>query len=575
MRYQRGQVLRLLASITLLWPATAQAASPTPVGAESAMVVSAHRLASKAGTDVLKAGGNAVDAAIAVAYALAVTFPAAGNLGGGGFMTIRLQDGRTAFLDFRETAPGSAKARMFQDSSGEPIAALSRRGYLAVAVPGTVAGLELAREKFGSRPRMELIASAIALARDGFELEQGDADFLNDAADDLRKDPASAAIFVKQNTPWEAGDRFIQSDLANSLQSVAERGKAAFYRGDIAARIVAGSDANGGILTTADFAAYSARELQPLECNYRGYQIISAPPPSSGGVVICETLNILEGYPVSELGFQSAAGTHLLVEAMRRAYHDRNTSLADPSFVEIDTAHFIDKGYASELRRGIDPNRATPSSSLPARGIPAEGQHTTHLSVVDAQGNAVSLTYTLNDWFGAHVTAPGTGILLNNEMDDFSAKPGSPNMFGLVEGPNNAIAPHKRPLSSMTPTIVTKDGKLAMVVGSPGGSRIPSAVLETISNVIDFKMTITEAVNAPRVHHQWLPDEVGYEKFGLSPDTITKLEQMGHKMVPMPYGNQVAAILVGAPAIGAKPLGKYTLYGALDPRLNVGGIDGY
>ena len=575
MRFRSGRIVSLVAALALLWTPAAQGASPTPVGAEHGMVVSAHRLASKAGIDVLKAGGNAVDAAVAVGYALAVTFPEAGNLGGGGFMTIRFHDGRTAFIDFREMAPGAASATMYQDANGNPVPARSRRGYLAVGIPGTVAGLELARQKFGTRSRAQLMASAIHLARDGFVLDQGDADFLATSADEFRKDASTAAIFLNRGQPWRPGDRFIQADLGRSLQLIATNGPSAFYNGPIAAKIVAASKTHGGIMALADFANYRARELKPLECDYRGYHIISAPPPSSGGIVICETLNILEGYPVTKLGFHSAEGTHLLVEAMRRAYHDRNVNLGDPSFVKVDTAHFIDKGYAESLRRGIDPNRATPSRSLPAPGIPNEGKSTTHFSIVDAQGNAVSLTYTLNDWFGAHVTAAGTGILLNDEMDDFSAKPGSPNMFGLVEGPNNAVAPGKRPLSSMTPTIVTKDGQLSMVVGTPGGSRIPSAVLETISNMVDFGMTVTEAVDAPRVHHQWLPDEVGYEKFGLSQDTIAVLEKMGHKVVPMPYGNQVAAILVGAPAIGAKPLGRERLYGAIDPRLNVGDVEGY
>ncbi|HEX8842781.1 MAG TPA: gamma-glutamyltransferase, partial [Sphingomicrobium sp.] len=439
------------------------------------MVVSAHRLASKAGVDVLKSGGNAVDAAVAVAYALAVTFPEAGNLGGGGFMTIRFHDGRTAFIDFRETAPAKATATMYLDANGNPVPERSRRGYLAVGVPGTVAGLELARTRFGTRPRAALMASAIRLARDGFVLDQGDADMLADAADEFRKDPPSAAIFLNRGQPWKPGRQLVQTDLARSLSEIARSGPSAFYNGPIAAKIAAASKAGGGILSTSDFAAYRARELKPLECDYRGYHLISAPPPSSGGVVLCETLNILEGYPIGQLGFHSAAGTHLLTEAMRRAYHDRNVNLGDPSFVTVDTAHFIDKRYAASLRQGIDPNRATPSASLPAPGIPKEGQSTTHFSIVDKDGNAVSLTYTLNDWFGAHVTAAGTGILLNDEMDDFSAKPGAPNMYGLVEGPNNAVAPGKRPLSSMTPTIVTKDGKLVMVVGTPGGSRIPSA----------------------------------------------------------------------------------------------------
>ena len=555
--------------------APANGASPTPIGSEHGMVVSAHRFASKAGVDVLKVGGNAVDAAVAVGYALAVTFPEAGNLGGGGFMTIRFHDGRTAFIDFRETAPDRATATMFQDAKGNPVSSRSRRGYLAVGIPGTVAGLELARTKFGTRPRPQLMASAIRLARDGFVLDQGDADFLATGAEEFRKDPPTAAIFLNKGRPWKAGERLVQTDLARSLQQIAATGPAAFYDGPISQKIVAASIAGGGIMSKMDFSKYRARELKPLECDYRGYHIISSPPPSSGGVVICETFNIIENYPIGKLGFHSAAGTHLLVEAMRRAYHDRNVNLGDPSFVKVDTGHFIDKGYANSLRQGIDPNHATPSSSLPSPGIPTEGKSTTHFSIVDGQGNAVSLTYTLNDWFGAHVTAAGTGILLNDEMDDFSAKPGAPNMFGLVEGPNNAVAPGKRPLSSMTPTIVTKDGALTMVVGTPGGSRIPSAVLETISNMIDFGMTVTEAVDAPRIHHQWLPDEVGYEKFGLSADTIARLQAIGHKVVPMPYGNQVAAILVGAPAIGAKPLGNKRLYGAIDPRLNVGDVEGY
>ena len=574
MRFRGGRV-SLLAALTLAAPTAASAASQTPVGAEHGMVVSSHRLASKAGIDVLKSGGNAVDAAVAVAYALAVTFPEAGNLGGGGFMTIRFHDGRTAFIDFRETAPGAATATMFQDANGNPVPMRSRRGYLAVGVPGTVSGLELARTRFGTRPRAALMASAIRLARDGFVLDQGDADFLATGADEFRKDPASAAIFLNRGQPWKAGQRLIQTDLARSLALVAKSGPAAFYDGPIASKIVAASKAGGGILAKRDFATYKARELKPLECDYRGYHMISAPPPSSGGVVLCETFNILEGYKIGELGFHSATGTHLLTEALRRAYHDRNLNLGDPSFVTVDTSHFIDKGYAAALREAIDPNRATPSMSLGAKGIGGEGQNTTHFSIVDKDGNAVSLTYTLNDWFGAHITAAGTGILLNDEMDDFSAKPGAPNMYGLVEGPNNAVAPGKRPLSSMTPTIVTKGGQLVMVVGTPGGSRIPSAVIETISNMIDFGMTVTEAVDAPRIHHQWLPDEIGYEKFGLSADTIARLEAMGHKVVPIPYGNHVAAILVGAPAIGAKPAGNERLYGAIDPRLNLGDVEGY
>lgn len=551
------------------------AASPLPVAAEHGMVVSAHRLASQAGVDVLKRGGNAVDAAVAVAYALAVTFPEAGNLGGGGFMTIRFRDGRTAFIDFRETAPGAATATMYQDAHGNPVEALSRRGYLAAGIPGTVAGLERARTKYGTQSRALLMASAIRLARAGFVLDQGDADMLAEGADDFRADAPSAALFLNHGRAKLPGERLVQADLAHALTLIARDGAKAFYRGEIARRMVAASRAHGGIFTMADFAAYRPRELAPLECDYRGYHIISAPPPSSGGTVICETLNIVEGYDMAALGYHSAQGTHDLIEAMRRAYHDRNLNLGDPSFVKVDVAHFTDKAYAAQLRAGIAPDKATPSASLPAPNAANEGHNTTHFSIVDAQGNAVSLTYTLNDWFGARVTPPGTGILLNDEMDDFSAKPGAPNMFGLVEGPNNAIAPGKRPLSSMTPTIVTKDNKLVMVVGTPGGSRIPSAVLQVIMNVIDYKMTLQEAVDAPRIHQQWMPDVTYYEHDALSADTMKVLADKGHPLKEIGYGNQIAAILVGAPALGRPPLGKNRLYGAIDPRLNLGAVAGY
>ncbi len=559
----------------LLSPEPCRAASPLPVATKHAMVVSAHHLASKAGVDVLKSGGNAVDAAVAVAYALAVTFPEAGNLGGGGFMTIRLADGRTAFIDFRETAPQAATANMYLDAQGKPVAAMSRRGYLAAGIPGTVAGLELARGKYGTRPLAALIAPAVSLARDGFVLDQGDADMLADGAEDFRKDPPSAAIFLNHGQPWQAGDRLVQAHLAASLQAIARGGPDAFYRGDLARAMVSASRHGGGIFTMADFARYRARELPPMTCDYRGYRIISAPPPSSGGVVVCETLNILEGYPMGALGFHSAQGTHDVIEALRRAYHDRNLNLGDPGFVTVDVAHFTDKAYAGALRAGITPDKATPSASLPAPGAAHEGSSTTHFSIVDAAGNAVSLTYTLNDWFGAHVTPPGTGILLNDEMDDFSAKSGAANMFGLVEGPNNAIAPGKRPLSSMSPTIVTKGGQLVMVVGTPGGSHIPTGVLQVIMNVIDYDMTLQEAVDAPRIHQQWLPDVTYYEHYALSADTMAVLGTKGQKLEEMGYHNHIAAILVGAPGIGRKPLGRNRLYGAIDPRLNLGDVEGY
>jgi gamma-glutamyltranspeptidase / glutathione hydrolase len=553
----------------------AEAASPVPIGAEHGMVVSAHRLASETGVEVLRKGGNAVDAAIAVAYALAVTFPEAGNIGGGGFMTMRLRDGRQTFIDFRETAPQAATANMYLDAAGNVIPALSTRGYLAVGIPGTVAGLELARAKYGTRPRAALMASAIRLARDGFVLDQGDASFLNEGAADFAKDAPSAAIFLNRGKRWQKGDRLVQTDLGRMLQLISTKGADAFYKGEIATRIVAASKANGGIMTAADFAAYRAIERKPIECDYRGYHIISAPLPSSGGVVICETLNILSGYPMRDLGFQSAQGVHYMTEALRRAFHDRNVNLGDPDFVKADVARFISTDYAAQLRAGIAADKATPSTSLGVPGSGHEGASTTHFSIVDAAGNAVSLTYTLNDWFGARVTPTGTGILLNDEMDDFSSKPGASNMFGLVEGLNNAIAPGKRPLSSMSPTIVTKDGKLAMVIGTPGGSHIPTGVLQVMLNMIDHGMTVTEATDAPRIHAQWLPDVIYYEPHALSADTMVALMARGHKLEAMDYWNHIAVIHVGGPAIGKPPLGPDRLYGAIDPRLPVGTVAGY
>ena len=565
----------LIFALLLVFAPIVRAASPAPVGAENGMVVSAHRDASAAGVSVLQRGGNAVDAAIAVAYALAVTYPEAGNLGGGGFMTIRLADGRETFIDFRETAPLAATRTMYLDAAGKVVPGRSTRGHLAVGVPGTVAGLELAREKYGTKPRRELVAPAIRLAERGFALDQGDAELLAEGASDFAKDPPSAAIFLNAGRPFVAGERLVQKDLAAMLRVIAKDGADGFYRGEPARRIAAASAANGGILTVEDFARYRAVERAPVSCAYRGYRIVSAPPPSSGGLVLCQSLAILEGYPIGEYGFHAASSVHVMTEALRRAFRDRNTRLGDPDFVKVDIAPLLAPDYVANLRAGISPDRATPSSSLSAPGVGREGPSTTHISVVDAQGNAASLTYTLNDWFGARVTAAGTGILLNNEMDDFSAKPGAPNMYGLVEGENNAIAPGKRPLSSMSPTIVTREGKLALVVGTPGGSHIPTAVLQVLVNMIDYRMTLTEAVDAPRIHAQWLPDVLYVEPRTLSAETRAALKAKGHTIEEMDYWNHVAAIAVGAPLLDGKPRGRFRLYGAIDPRQPVGTVDGY
>jgi gamma-glutamyltranspeptidase/glutathione hydrolase len=564
-------------SAVLVLAATTQAnaASQAPVAAEHGMVVTAQHLASKVGVDVLKRGGNAIDAAVAVGYALAVVYPAAGNLGGGGFMIVQLADGRKTFLDFREKAPLAATANMYLDQGGNVVEGLSRRGYLAAGIPGTVSGLELARKEYGTLPRGALMAPAIALAEKGFVLEQGDVRMLATSTADFRRDPVSGAVFLNKGEPYAVGQTLAQKDLARTLRAIARHGADGFYKGPVGAAIVASSRAGQGIITQADLDQYATRELAPVECDYRGYHIVSAPPPSSGGVVLCEMLNILEGYPLKELGFRSAQAVHHQIEAMRHAYVDRNSYLGDPDFVKNPVARLIDKGYAQQIRATIDPAKAGVSADLKPGVAPHEGTNTTHYSIVDRWGNAVSVTYTLNDWFGAKVMAAGTGVLLNDEMDDFTSKAGVPNMYGLVQGEANAIAPGKRPLSSMTPTIVTKDGRPVFVVGTPGGSRITTVVLHTILNVIDYGMNVQEAVDAPRFHQQWLPDEVQVERFALSPDTRKILLDMGHKFGPPQPASHAEAIIVGAPALGGKPVGNNRFYGANDPRRDTGLALGY
>ncbi len=553
----------------------AEAASAAPVAADNGMVVTAQHLATEVGVDVLKKGGNAVDAAVAVGYALAVVYPAAGNLGGGGFMTLQLADGRKAFLDFREKAPLAATADMYLDAAGNVIRGATVRGHLAVAVPGTVSGLETALAKYGTMKRAELIAPAIGYAEQGFVLDQGDAELFAIGTDAFRADPATAAIFLNMGRPFVAGDRLVQRDLAATLKQIAETGAAGFYRGPVADAIVASSRAGKGLITQADLDQYATRERTPVECDYRGYHVVSAPPPSSGGVVLCEILNVLEGYPLEAWGFRSVAAVHVQIEAMRHAYLDRNSALGDPDFVRNPLERLLDKGYAAKIRAAIDPARAGVSQNLTAGTAPHEGSNTTHYSIVDAKGNAVSVTYTLNNWFGAGVTAAKTGVLLNDEMDDFTAKPGVANSFGLVQGVANTIAPGKRPLSSMSPTIVTKDGKPVMVVGTPGGSRIITTVLHTILNVVDYRMNLQEAVDAPRFHQQWLPNPTIVEPFALSPDTKKTLEAMGHGFLPSRPANHVAAILIGAPSLAGKPEPGKRFYGANDGRAHTGLALGY
>lgn len=550
-----------------------------PVESRHGMVVSAQALASAAGIQMLEQGGNAVDAAVAVGYALAVVYPAAGNLGGGGFMTLRLADGRATFLDFREKAPQSATPTMFLDEAGNIVKGRSTDTWLAVGVPGSAAGLEAARARYGKLPRAAVLAPAIRLARDGFELTAGDVALLKLGADAFRRDPAAAAIFLPGGRPLEPGDRLVQPDLARTLEALSAKGPEAMYRGPIGDAIVAASRSGGGILQKADFEAYRVREMPPVACTYRGYLVQSAPPPSSGGIVLCEILNILEGYNLRGNGFHSGAEVHLLVEAMRHAFYDRNAQLGDPDFVHNPVAHLLDKAYAAEIRAKIDPERATPSAAFRDGMPPHEGMNTTQFSVMDRGGNAVSATYTLNGWFGIHRIAPGTGIFLNNEMDDFTSKPGAPNMFGLVQGAANAIAPGKTPLSSMSPTIVSRDGKPVLVIGSPGGPRIITTTLEAIINVVDHGMTVQEAIDAPRIHHQMLPDTVYIERFALSADTRALLEQRGYSFTESAPWGVAEGITAGAPRltrtgfgsaqslnVGLPDLPGATLFGAHDPR---------
>jgi gamma-glutamyltranspeptidase / glutathione hydrolase len=539
------------------------------------MVVSAQHLATDVGVDILKRGGSAIDAAVAVGYALAVVYPSAGNLGGGGFMTIRFANGRSTFLDFREKAPRAASRDMYLDKGGNVIKGLSTVGWLAVAVPGTVSGLDYARKKYGTMALKALIEPAIELAEDGFILEQGDVDMLAVATGDFKKFPASSEIFLNKGRPFVAGQRLVQRDLANTLRLIEKQGVDGFYRGKTATAIVEASRAGGGIIDREDLERYKTRELPPIECDYRGYHLISAPPPSSGGVAICEMLNILEGYPIREQGWGSAQALHYEIEAMRHAFVDRDSLLGDPDFVGIPVRQLIDKRYAARIRDAIQPDKAGVAGDIRWGVAPHEGSNTTHFSIIDDAGNAVSMTYTLNDWFGARVVATGTGVLMNDEMDDFTPNPSLANAYGIVEGDANAIAPGKTPRSSMSPTIITRDGKTVLILGTPGGARIITAVLQTILNVVDFQMDIQEAVDAPRIHHQWFPDVTNVEPYALSPDTRKILEGMGYRFDDSLPANHIAAIIVGAPRLGGTAIGRNRFYGANDPRGGTGLARGY
>ncbi|EOV8088579.1 gamma-glutamyltransferase [Providencia rettgeri] len=574
--------------LSLLLTSQLYAASEPAVEAKKGMVVSSQHLASQIGADILKSGGNAIDAAVAVGYAQAVVNPCCGNIGGGGFMTIHLADGKDLFINFRETAPGAASADMYLDKDGQLIKDASLYGYLASGVPGTVKGLDYALEKYGTMSRQQVMAPAIKLAREGFTLTRADTDVLDTTTERFKQDPEVARIFLKPDgSAFQPGDLLVQTDLANTLEKIAQNGPSAFYEGEIPKIVEEASKKNGGILTAKDFADFTITDTAPVSCTYRGYQFISAPPPSSGGVTICQTLNILEGYDLKEMGFNSADYIHTLTEAMRHAYMDRNTFLGDPEFVDNPTEKLLSKAYAEELRKEIKPNQATPSTQVQPGMGPHEKPETTHYSVVDEKGNAVSTTYTINGRFGSVVIPPGTGFFLNDEMDDFTTKVGEKNLYGLVQGERNSIAPGKRPLSSMSPTIVTKDGKVFLVLGSPGGSRIISITLQTALNIIDHGMPPQEAVNAPRIHHQWLPDEVYYEQRGVSKDTLALLDKMGYKMVEQTPWGAAELIMVAIPegaGVSAKSSGNDSavsgkvregfIYGSNDVRRPAGSAVG-
>ncbi len=529
-----------------------------PVHGRHGMVATEEETATRIGLEVLQQGGNAVDAAVTVGFALAVTLPRAGNLGGGGFMLVHdAASGDTVAIDYREKAGGNAFRDMFLNENGEADPEKSRYSGLAVGVPGTVAGLALALERYGTISLAQALAPAIELAEQGIIVSEDLAASLDGAGDRLRKWPSSTKIFSKAGgAPYQPGETLVQRDLAASLRLIAEQGPEALYRGPIGQKVVAAVARAGGHLTIADLRSYEAVVREPVRGDYRGYEIVSMPPPSSGGVHVVQILNTLEGFPIGSLGHNGATTIHLMAEAMKLAYADRSEYLGDPDFVAVPVAALTSKAYAAHLRGLIDRNRARPAVEIkPGDLTPFESPDTTHFSIVDAAGNAVANTYTLNFSYGTGLVADGTGILLNNELDDFSAKPGVPNAYGLIGGDANAVGPNKRPLSSMSPTIVLRQGKPFLVTGSPGGSRIITTVLQIIMNVIDHGMNIAEATYAPRIHHQWLPDELRIEE-GLSPDTIRLLEQMGHEVTVQDAMGSTQSIMVTAAG----------LFGSSDPR---------
>lgn len=537
-----------------------------PVAAKNGMVASEQALASRIGLDILQGGGNAVDAAVAMGFALAVALPNAGNLGGGGFMMVHdAKSGKSVALDFREVAPAGATRNMYLDTQGRVVDGKSLYTHYAVGVPGTVAGMEHALQKWGTLPLAKVVAPAAALADKGFPVSETLAKILQQEKKNMGRWPATQAIFWKNGEPLKQGDALVQKDLAASLRLIGEQGAKAFYEGAIAQKIAAEMAPHAGAITLADLKNYKVAEREPVRGNYRGYQIVTMPPPSSGGAHLIQILNMMERWPMNQWGANSAKSIHHMAEGMKLAYADRAEYLGDPDFVKVPLKGLISKRYADELAATINPTQARTAKDIkPGKPQPYESDQTTHYSVVDKAGNAVAVTYTLNTNFGSGIVAKGTGVMLNNEMDDFSAKPGVANAYGLVGGDANAVAAGKRPLSSMTPTIVLKDGRPTLVTGSPGGARIITTVLQTVVNTIDFGMNPAEAAATPRFHHQWTPDELRIEK-GFSADTLALLRQWGHNVAVKPSMGRTQTIQIR----------DGMLYGASDPRNPDGQTLGY
>ncbi|MEJ5263275.1 MAG: gamma-glutamyltransferase [Ignavibacterium sp.] len=548
---------KLLLAALLILPQLNFAEAPDPVRGKNGMVVSASRLASEVGIEILKKGGNAIDAAVAVGFALAVTYPSAGNIGGGGFMVIRLNDGFTTTIDYREKAPFKAYETMYQDSAGNFLPHLSQEGTTSAGVPGSVAGLLYALENYGTMKLKDVIEPAIKLAEEGFILDYRLAESINYNYQEFLKYPSSKKIFTKDGQPFAEGDLFIQKDLAKTLRMISEKGRDGFYKGEIADKIIAQIQSLGGIMTHEDLENYFPVERNPVISTYRDYEIITMGPPSAGGITLIQTLNILENTSFSREDWGSSGYIHTITEALKFSFADRSKHLGDPDFYKVPVDKLISKNYGKEIFSRISEN-AIPSELIEPADFSAnlESPETTHYSVIDKYGNAVSTTTTINSSYGSKIVVEGAGFLLNNEMDDFSSKPGEPNQFGLVGSEANKIEPGKRMLSSMTPTIITIENKPVLILGSPGGSTIPTAVLQVILNYIDFKMDIQEAVNAPRIHHQWLPDQIDYETFGLTKDVIENLLNRGQKL-----GNERVLGRVEAIAIENE-----WYFGATDPR---------